>query len=59
MYILRIGNNLFIKEVAEDIILTKDYTQAIQYKKIGDAMRSASELNTLINNHIVKIIRCD
>ena len=59
MYILRIGSNLFIKEVAEDIILTKDYTQAIQYKKIGDAMRVASELNTLINNHIVKIIRCD
>ena len=59
MYILRIGNNLFIKEVAEDIILTKDYTQAIQYKKIGDAMRAASELNTLINNSIVKIIKYD
>ena len=59
MYILRIGNNLFVKKVAEDIILTKDYTQAIQYKKIGDAMRTASELNTLINNSIVKIIKYD
>ena len=56
MYILRIGNGLLIKEIAEDIILTKDYTQAIQYKTIGDAMRDAVKLNDLIGHYIIKVI---
>ena len=56
MYILRIGNELLIKEIAEDIILTKDYTQAIQYKTIGDAMRDAVKLNDLIGHYIIKVI---
>ena len=56
MYILRIGNELLIKEIAEDIVLTKDYTQAIQYKTIGDAMRDAVKLNDLIGHYIIKVI---
>ena len=56
MYILRIGNELLSKEIAEDIILTKDYTQAIQYKTIGDAMRDAVKLNDLIGHYIIKVI---
>ena len=56
MYILRIGNGLLIKEIAKDIILTKDYTQAIQYKTIGDAMRDAVKLNDLIGHYIIKVI---
>ena len=56
MYILKIGNVLLIKEIAEDIVLTKDYTQAIQYKTIGDAMRDAVKLNDLIGHYIIKVI---
>ena len=56
MYILRIGNGLLIKEIAEDIVLTKDCTQAIQYKTIGDAMRDAVKLNDLIGHYIIKVI---
>ena len=56
MYILKIGNGLLIKEIAEDIVLTKDYTQAIQYKTIGDAMRNAVKLNDLIGHYIIKVI---
>lgn len=56
MYILKIGNGLLIKEIAEDIVLTKDYTQAIQYKTIGDAMRDAVKLNDLIWHYIIKVI---
>ena len=56
MYILKIGNGLLIKEIAEDIVLTKDYTQAIQYKTIGDAMRDAVKLNDLIGHYIIKVI---
>ena len=56
MYILRIGNELLIKEIAEDIVLTRDYTQAIQYKTIGDAMRDAVKLNDLIEHYIIKVI---
>ena len=56
MYILRIGNGLLIKEIAEDIVLTKDYTRAIQYKTIGDAMRDAVKLNDLIGHYIIKVI---
>ena len=56
MYILRIGNELLIKEIAEDIVLTRDYTQAIQYKTIGDAMRNAVKLNDLIGHYIIKVI---
>lgn len=56
MYILRIGNELLIKEIAEDIVLTRDYTQAIQYKTIGDAMRDAVKLNDLIGHYIIKVI---
>ena len=56
MYILKIGNGLLIKEIAEDIVLTKDYTQAIQYKTIGDAMRDAVKLNNLIGHYIIKVI---
>lgn len=56
MYILRIGNGLLIKEIAEDIVLTRDYTQAFQYKTIGDAMRDAVKLNDLIGHYIIKVI---
>lgn len=56
MYILKIGNSLLIKEIAEDIVLTRDYTQAIQYKTIGDAMRDAVKLNDLIGHYIIKVI---
>ena len=56
MHILKIGNGLLIKEIAEDIVLTKDYTQAIQYKTIGDAMRNAVKLNDLIGHYIIKVI---
>ena len=56
MYILRIGNGLLIKDIAEDIVLTKDCTQAIQYKTIGDAMRNAVKLNDLIGHYIIKVI---
>ena len=56
MYILRIGNELLIKEIAEDIVLTRNYTQAIQYKTIGDAMRDAVKLNDLIRHYIIKVI---
>lgn len=56
MYILRIGNGLLIKEIAEDIVLTKDCNQAIQYKAIGDAMRDAVKLNDLIGHYIIKVI---
>ena len=56
MYILKIGNGLLIKEIAEDVVLTKDYTQAIQYKTIGDAMRDAVKLNDLIGHYIIKVI---
>ena len=56
MYILRIGNELLIKEIAEDIVLTRDYTQAIQYKTIGNAMRDAVKLNDLIGHYIIKVI---
>ena len=56
MYILKIGNGLLIKEIAEDIVLTKDYTQVIQYKTIGDAMRDAVKLNDLIGHYIIKVI---
>ena len=56
MYILKIGNGLLIKEIAEDIVLTKNYTQAIQYKTIGDAMRDAVKLNDLIGHYIIKVI---
>ena len=56
MYILKIGNGLLIKEIAEDIVLTRDYTQAIQYKTIGDAMRDAVKLNDLIGHYIIKVI---
>lgn len=56
MYILRIGNGLLIKKIAEDIVLTRDYTQAIQYKTIGDAMRNAVKLNDLIGHYIIKVI---
>ena len=56
MYILKIGNGLLIKEIDEDIVLTKDYTQAIQYKTIGDAMRDAVKLNDLIGHYIIKVI---
>ena len=56
MHILRIGNELLIKEIAEDIVLTRNYTQAIQYKTIGDAMRDAVKLNDLIGHYIIKVI---
>lgn len=56
MHILRIGNGLLIKEIAEDIVLTRNYTQAIQYKTIGDAMRDAVKLNDLIGHYIIKVI---
>ena len=56
MYILKIGNGLLIKEIAEDIVLTKDCNQAIQYKTIGDAMRDAVKLNDLIGHYIIKVI---
>ena len=56
MYILRIGNGLLIKKIAEDIVLTKDCNQAIQYKTIGDAMRNAVKLNNLIGHYIIKVI---
>ena len=56
MYILRIGNGLLIKEIAEDIVLTRDCNQAIQYETIGDAMRDAVKLNDLIGHYIIKVI---
>ena len=56
MYILKIGNGLLIKEIAEDIVLTRDCNQAIQYKTIGDAMRDAVKLNDLIGHYIIKVI---
>ena len=56
MYILKIGNGLLIKEIVADIVLTRDYTQAIQYKTIGGAMRDAVKLNDLIGHYIIKVI---
>lgn len=59
MYILRISSKAFIQVKPDEVIITSDYEKATKYNTIGEAMRIASELNELINNPVVKIIRYD
>lgn len=58
MYILRISNKAFIQIKPDEVVITSDYEKATKYT-IGEAMKAASELNKLINNPVVKIIRYD
>lgn len=59
MYILRISNKAFIQIKPDEVVITSDYEKATKYNTIGEAMKAASELNKLINNPVVKIIRYD
>ena len=59
MYILRISNKAFIQVKPDEVVITSDYEKATKYNTIGEAMKAASELNKLISNPVIKIIRYD
>ena len=59
MYILRISSKAFIKVKPDEVVITSDYEKATRYNTIGEAMKAASELNKLISNPVIKIIRYD
>ena len=59
MYILRISSKAFIQVKPDEIVITSDYKKATKYNTIGEAMKVASELNKLISNPVIKIIRYD
>lgn len=59
MYILRISNKAFIQVKPDEVVITSDYEKATKYNTIGEAMKVASELNELINNSIIKVIKYD
>ena len=45
MYILQIGNGVFIQVKTDEVVITSDYEKATKYNTIGEAMGVASELN--------------
>ena len=59
MYILRISSKAFIKVKPDEVVITSDYEKATKYNTIGEAMKVASELNELINNSIIRVIKYD
>ena len=59
MYILQISNKAFIQVKSDEIITTSDCKKATKYNTIGEAMKVASELNELINNSIIRVIKYD
>ena len=59
MYILQIGNKAFIQIRPDEVVITQDYEKATKYNTIGEAMKVASELNELINNSIIRVIKYD
>ena len=59
MYILQIGNKAFIQVRPDEVVITSDYEKATRYNTIGEAMKVASELNELINNSIIRVIKYD
>ena len=59
MYILQIGNGVFIQVKTDEVVITSDYEKATKYNTIGEAMKVASELNELINTSIIKVIKYD
>lgn len=59
MYILQIGNGVFIQVKTDEVVVTSDCEKATKYNTIGEAMKTASELNKLISNPVIKIIRYD
>lgn len=56
MYILRISNKAFIQVKPDEVVITSDYEKATKYNTIGEAMRKASEINSKLESHIVKVI---
>ena len=56
MYILRISNKAFIQVRPDEVVITSDYEKATKYNTIGEAMRKASEINSNLESHIVKVI---
>ena len=59
MYILQISNKAFIQVKPDEVVITSDYEKATKYNTIGEAMKVASELNELINNSIIRVIKYD
>ena len=59
MYILQISNKAFIQVRPDEVVITSDYEKATKYNTIGEAMKVASELNELINNSIIRVIKYD
>lgn len=59
MYILQISNKAFIQVRPDEVVITSDYEKATRYNTIGEAMKVASELNELINNSIIRVIKYD
>lgn len=54
-YILKASPKAFIiVQPNNELIITSDYTKATQYNTIGDAMRTASEVNEALGVHVFK-----
>lgn len=54
-YILKISTKAFIiVQDNSDIIITSDYKKATKYNTVGEAMKTASEVNDILGTHIVK-----
>lgn len=56
MYILKISNQAFATVEKDKIIITPDYNDVTKYDTIGEAMKIASEINSKLESHIVKVI---
>ena len=56
MYILQIGNGVFIQVKPDEVVITSDYEKATKYNTIGEAMRVASELNNDFESHIIRTV---
>ena len=59
MYILQKSNKAFIQVKSDKVAIISDCEKATRYNTIGEAMKVASELNALINNSIIRVIKYD
>lgn len=59
MYILQINSKVFIQIKPNEVVITPNYEKTIKYNTIEEAMGVVSELNKLIGNLVIKIIKYD
>lgn len=56
MYICQVSPKAFVSLREEEICFVADPSKASTFKTIGDAMRTAAEINTILDSYLVKVI---